>query len=361
MTSSPNGATALNGTMQAARITKHGGLGAVSVVNQPIPEPGFGEVLVEIHAVGLNHLDLWVRRGVPGHKFPLPLTPGCDGAGIVVSCGAGVSNVTPGEAVIISPGTSCGACKHCLSGRDPLCRDYGIFGETRDGTCAEYACIPAANVVPKPDSVAFHEAGCFALVALTAWTMLVERARIEPGEDVLILAGGSGVGSLGIQIAKLFGCRVIATAGSDAKLARLRELGADDVIHHGHEDIAGRVKELTDKRGVDVVFEHVGEATWQASLRSLAWGGRLVTCGATTGAHAECDLRMIFFKSLSILGSTMGSKGVVPQLVQLLGEGRLRAPIATTIPLSKIETAHRLLEERHVFGKVVVVPDRYYS
>ena len=345
-------------SMQSVWIAEHGGLEALSVCERPRPAPGPGEVLVEIRAAGLNHLDLWVRRGVPGHRFPLPLIPGCDGAGVIAACGEGVDHVAVGDAVIISPGTSCGVCPQCLAGQDPLCRSYGILGETQDGTCAEFACVPAANVVPKPERVSFLEAGCFALVALTAWTMLVERARIAPGEDVLILAGGSGVGSLGIQIAKLFGCRVIATAGSDAKLARLTELGADEVIHHGHEDIAARVKELTDKRGVDVVFEHVGEATWQASLRSLAWGGRLVTCGATTGAKAECDLRLVFFKSLSILGSTMGSKGTVPKLVKLLGDGQLRVQLAETLPLSKVETAHRLLEERHVFGKVVVVPDR---
>lgn len=348
-------------TMTCVEITDHGGLNALALVQRPIPVPEPGEVLVEVRATGLNHLDLWVRRGVPGHRFPLPIIPGCDGAGVVAACGSGVTNVEVGAAVILSPGTSCGVCTHCLEGRDPLCRDYGILGETRDGTCADYVCVPAANVIPKPDNVGFSEAGCFSLVALTAWTMLVDRAQIAPGEDVLILAGGSGVGSMAIQIAKMLGCRVIATAGSDAKLSRLRELGADDVIHHGNEDIAARVKELTDKRGVNVVFEHVGEATWQASLRSLAWGGRLVTCGATTGAKAECDLRLIFFKSLSILGSTMGSKGSVPLLVKLLGDGKLRAQIAETLPMSKIETAHRLLEERHVFGKVVVVPDRHHS
>ena len=343
------------GTQSAVRIPRHGDIEVLEwTPDAPCPECGPGQVRVEIRAVGLNHLDLWVRRGVPGHPFPLPITPGCDGAGTVAECGPGVDHLEPGTRVLISPGVSCGRCQACLSGRDPLCREYGILGETRDGTCADTAVVPAENIIPIPASVDFHEAGCFGLVALTAWTMLVERAACRAGEDVLILAGGSGVGSLAIQIAKLIGCRVIATAGGDDKCRRVAELGADDVIDHGREDIAGRVRELTGRRGVDVVFEHVGEATWDASLRSLAWGGRLVTCGATTGAQVKADLLVIFFKSISILGSTMGSKGEVPRLVKLLGEGRLRPVIGKVLPMEDVAEAHRLLEERQVFGKVVL-------
>lgn len=351
------GAGTVPDSMRCAWIAEHGDLEAIQLVERPRPVPGPNEALVELRASGLNHLDLWVRRGVEGHKFPLPMVPGCDGAGLVVDYGPGSQPFPIGSEVILSPGTSCGYCEACLSGRDPLCRQYGILGETRDGTCAEFIVVPIANLVQKPPGVSFEEAGCYALAALTSWTMLVERARIQAGETVLILAGGSGVGSLGIQIARLHGCRVIATAGSDDKCRRLIELGADETIQHRDEDIAARVKHLTGRRGVDVVFEHVGLETWQASLRSVAWGGRIVTCGATTGAKVESDLRAIFFKNLSILGSTMGSKGSMPRLVEFLGNGTLRAPVAHTLPLSRVADAHRELEERRVFGKVVLVPD----
>ncbi len=348
---------ALAPRMLALQVAHHGGFDALRLGDLPRPKPGPGEVLIEMHASGMNHLDIWVRRGVPGHRFPLPLVLGSDGAGVVREVGAGIGDVAPGAEVILSPGTSCGRCAHCLAGRDPLCRAYGILGESRDGTAAEYACVPAANLLPKPAALGFVEASCFALATLTAWTMLVRRARLECGEEVLVLAGGSGVGSMAIQIAKLHGCRVIASAGGIEKCARLRDLGADEVIDHTQEDIAARVRELTGKRGVDVVVEHVGEATWQASLRSLARGGRLVTCGATSGARGECDLRAIFFKGLSILGSTMGSKGDLPRLVELVAAGRLRPVVGRVLPLSRAAEAQRLLEERQVFGKIVLVPD----
>lgn len=343
-------------TMKAAWIEQHGDFSALQYTDRPRPEPGPGEVLVEVQASGLNHLDLWVRRGVPGHQFPLPLIPGCDGAGVIREVGAGVA-LDVGSEVILAPGVSSGTSEACALGFDHLSRDYGILGETRDGTCAEYCVVPARNAIPKPAGIPFEVAGCFALVALTSWTMLMERARVQPGESVLVIAGTSGVGSLAIQIAKLAGCHVIATAGSDEKCAKTLELGADHAIHHGNESIASRVKEFTSRRGVDVVFEHVGEATWEASLRSLAWGGRLVTCGATTGAAVQLDLRALFFKNITLLGSTMGSLGAVHKLVRLLGEGKLKAPVDRVLPLSEVRQAHQVLEERQALGKVVLVPD----
>ncbi|MGE3163666.1 MAG: zinc-binding dehydrogenase [Planctomycetota bacterium] len=342
--------------MKAAWVERHGELDAVSVAQRPVPTPPPGHVLVSLRASGMNHLDLWVRRGVPGHSFPLPLVLGSDGAGVVVERGLGVDQVELGTEVIISPGTSCGVCAACLSGRDPLCRHYRILGEARDGTCAEFLAVPVANVLPKPKSTTFEEAGSFVLSSLTAWTMLVDRAQIRAGETVLVLAGGSGVGVMAIQIAKLHGCTVIATAGSDQKCARLRSLGADEVIHHGRESVPDRVKSMTARRGADVVLEHVGKTTWVDSVASTAWGGRIVTCGATTGADVAIDLRTVFFKQLSILGSTMGSKGTVARLVDLLGSGRLRSIVSDVLPLARIQDAHRLLEDRSVFGKIVIVP-----
>ena len=343
-------------TMRAIRIEAHGGLDALRATEVPRPNPGPGEVLVEVRAAGLNHLDLWVRKGVPGHQFPLPLIPGCDGAGIVKALGEGTQRAEIGDEVILAPGLSCGVCERCLSGRDPFCSKYGILGETRDGTCAEFVCVPEANLIPKPKRTPWDEAGCFALVALTAWTMLTDRARLGPGETVLILAGGSGVGSLGIQIAKFLGARVVATAGGAEKCARVAALGADEVIDHSEASISEAVKRWTSGRGVDVVFEHVGAATWDESLKSLAWGGRLVTCGATTGAEARVHLRRLFFKNQSILGSTMGPRSHLFPLVDLFEQRILTPVLSETLSLTELPEAHRRLEAREVFGKLVVTP-----
>ncbi len=342
--------------MNAIRVEEHGDLTQLSLSQIPRPTPGPGEVLVEVRAAGLNHLDLWVRRGVPGHQFPLPLVVGCDGAGVVVSVGPNIERAKVGDEVIVAPGISCGVCAACLQGNDPLCSKYGIFGETRDGLCAEYAVVPEANLIPKPPAVDWPEAGSFALVALTAWTMITDRAQLQPGESMLVIAAGSGVGSLAVQIGRYLGCHVIATAGGEKKCAQLPALGADQVIDHHRESIAERVAELTDRRGVDVVFEHVGEETWKESLASLAWGGRLVTCGATTGAAASIHLRRLFFKNQSILGSTMGPRAHLHRLVKLLERGLIEPKVAHTFPLKEISKAHQLLEAREVFGKIALLP-----
>lgn len=344
--------------MHAARVTKHGDVEAVEWTTVPRPEPAAGEVRVRVAAAGMNHLDLWVRRGVAGHRFPLPLILGSDGAGVVDAAGTGVESVALGSEVILAPAVSCESCPACESGDDPMCRQYSILGEDRDGTCAEFVVVPASCVFPKPDSVDWATAAAFPLATLTAWTMLIRRAALREGETVLVLAGTSGVGNMAIQIARLHGCRVIATAGGPEKCARLVTLGADEVIDHGSEDITQRVRELTAKRGVDIVFEHVGAATWADSLRSLARGGRLVTCGATTGPGVELDLRLIFYKRLSILGSTMGARADLPHLIERLGAGELRPLIGARLPMAEVRDAHRLLEERQVTGKVVLLPDR---
>lgn len=322
----------------------------------PDPVPGPGEVQVALRASGLNHLDTWVRRGVPGHAFPLPMIPGCDGSGVVASVGPGVTAVKEGDAVALAPGLSCGWCAPCSEGRDNLCRQYGILGETRDGTNAGLVVVPERNCLPKPEGVSFEDAAAVPLAFLTAWTMLLDRAQARPGELVLVHAAGSGVGIAAIQVARLLGATVIATAGTADKRERALALGASHAVDYTQADWGREVHAISGRRGVDVVVDHVGEPTFAGSLRALRKGGRLVTCGATAGAEAAVNLRLVFFKSLSILGSTMGSRGSLHRIMQLVGEGRLRPVVDRVLPLSAVKDAHALLADRAVFGKIVLVP-----
>lgn len=340
--------------MKAVVVREHGGYDKLLLEELPEPAPGACEVLVDVKTVSLNHLDAWVRRGVPGHAFPLPLVLGCDFAGVVRELGPGARGFAAGDRVVVLPGFSCGQCAACLSGADMLCRGYGIFGETKSGGACERIAVPVENLVKLPDGFGFVEAAATPLVFLTAWHMLVARAEVRPGEDVLVQAAGSGVSSAAIQIAKLLGARVIATAGSDAKAAKARELGADVVVNHRTQDVLETVRNVTGKRGVDVVIDHVGEATWEKSVRALARGGRLVTCGATTGPKAAIDLRVLFFKGLSLLGSTMGSKGELHTILPLVFAGKLRPVIAAVMKLDEVRRAHELLESREAFGKIVL-------
>jgi len=345
--------------MKAVVIREHGDLDVLRIEERDIPEPGPGQIRLRVEACAMNHLDTWVRRGVPGHTFPLPIIPGCDVSGVVDHLGPGVADASPlkqGDEVLVEPGISCGHCEHCADGDDNLCRRYGIVGETRDGGCAEYLVVPSRNCLPKPASLTFEQAAAIPLVFLTAWHMLVARCGIKPGDDVLIHAAGSGVGSAALQIAGLFGARTIVTAGTDAKLAKARELGADVVINYQSTEWHKEVRAVTDKRGVDIAVDHVGEPTIGKSIASLAKGGRLVTCGATAGFKLETDLRLVFFKSLSILGSTMGSHGELFDILRLVERGRLRPVVHATLPMAEIKEAHRILADREVFGKVVVTP-----
>jgi NADPH:quinone reductase-like Zn-dependent oxidoreductase len=324
---------------------------------RPAPEPGPGQVRVKVAAVALNHLDTWVRRGVPGHVFPLPLVPGSDAAGVVEALGPGVANARPGDRVAVAPGVSCGACLACLAGRDHLCPHYGILGETQDGACAELVVVPARNLIPIPDAMSFSDAAAVSLVFMTAWHMLVARAELRPGEDLLVHAAGSGVGSAAIQIARLWGARrIIAVASTPEKLARAKDLGATHLVCSKDQDIAVEVKKITEKRGVDVVFEHTGADTWAASMRSIKWAGRIVTCGATSGFEVKLDLRPVFFKSLSILGSTMGSQGELREVWEHVRAGSLRPVVDVVWPLDRVRDAHERMGRREHFGKIVLTP-----
>lgn len=339
--------------MRAITFSEHGGPGVLRYGEVPEPRIGPGEVLVRVAACALNHLDIWVRRGIPGVKIPLPHILGSDIAGEIVQVGEGVTRCRVGDKVLLAPGISCGECPQCLAGDDNLCRHYTLFGYMVDGGYAEYVKSPAANVFPIPTGLGFAEAAAIPLVFLTAWHMLVERARLKPGEQVLVLGGSSGVGTAAIQIAKVAGARVIATAGTEEKLAKSRQIGADEAILHGKSDLSRDVKGLTGG-GVDVVFEHVGTATWDQSIRSLVPGGRLVTCGATTGHDATLDIRYLFSRNLSILGSYMGRKSELYAVLDLVGRGLLKPVIDRVMPLARAGEAQTRLENREQFGKVVL-------
>ena len=340
--------------MKAIIFSEHGGPEVLRYAEVREPEIGANEVLVRVRACALNHLDLWVRRGMPGITIPMPHIPGSDIAGEVARVGEKVSGVQPGGRVLLSPGISCGHCVYCLRGDDNLCRQYTLFGYGVEGGYAEYVASPAVNVIPTPPNLGFEEAAAVPLVFLTAWHMLITRAQLKPDETVLVLGAGSGVGSAAIQIAKTAGARVIATAGSELKLQKARELGADETFLHSIEHWSREVKRLTGRRGVDVVFEHVGEATWQESLASLAPGGRLVTCGATTGYDGKIDLRYLFTRHISILGSYMGSKAELYPVLDLVKRGLVKPVIDTVMPLTKAREAHERLEKREQFGKIVL-------
>jgi NADPH:quinone reductase-like Zn-dependent oxidoreductase len=340
--------------MKAILYDEHGGPEVLKYTDTSKPTIGAKEVLVRVRACALNHLDLWIRKGISGQKTPMPHIPGSDIAGEVADVGAGVDNVKVGDHVMLQPGISCGLCDKCLAGADNFCRVYTLFGQGVDGGCAEYVKSPAVNCVPIPNEIPFEEAAAFPLVSTTAWHMLMTRAQLRAAETVLVLGAGSGVGTAAIQIAKAAGARVIATAGSDAKLAKARELGADDVINHSTQKIADEVKKLTNRRGVQVVFEHTGEATWEDSIRSLEPGGRLVTCGATTGYNGALDIRYLFTRQLSVLGSFMGSKAELFPALELYKRGKLKPVIDIVLPLEKCQEAHERLEHREQFGKVVL-------
>jgi NADPH:quinone reductase-like Zn-dependent oxidoreductase len=340
--------------MKAVIFHQHGGPDVLKYTDAPDPIIRPNEVLVRVKACALNHLDLWVRRGIPGVQFPLPHIPGSDISGEIAQIGADVTAARVGQRVVLAPGVSCGKCPACLAGQDNRCRQFTNLGYMIDGGYAEFVRAPEVNCLPYPENLSFEEAASIPLVFQTAWHMLLSRAELQPGEDVLVLGAGSGVGSAAIQIAKFFGARVIATAGSDEKLQKAKELGAGQLINHKTQKIRDEVRRITNKRGVDVVFEHVGTATWDDSLASLAAGGRLVTCGATTGYDAKVDLRFLFSRQLSLLGSYMGTKTELQTVMKLVAAGKLKPIVDRVFPLNEAAAAHTYLESSSQFGKVVL-------
>jgi NADPH:quinone reductase-like Zn-dependent oxidoreductase len=339
--------------MKAVVLSEQGGPEVLRYTDFPEPAIGAREVLVRVRACALNHLDLWVRRGLPGRNVPFPHIPGSDISGEIAKVGEGVTNVKVGDKVLLAPGVSCGQCAHCVAGRDNFCKEYVLFGSTIHGGYAQFVKSPAVNAIPIPGNLSFEEAAAIPLVFLTAWHMLFYRAHLQPAEEVLVIAAGSGVGSAAIQIAKATGARVIATAGSEPKLAKAKELGADEVLLHKGE-FAREVKRLTSGRGVDVVFEHVGAATWDQSVYSLSVGGRLVTCGATTGFDGKVNIGYLFARQLSILGSFMGHKSELFAVLELFKRGLLKPVVDSVFPLERAADAHKRLENREQFGKVVL-------
>jgi NADPH:quinone reductase-like Zn-dependent oxidoreductase len=342
--------------MKAAIFRQHGGPEVLEYADVPDPRMRADEVLIQVKACALNHLDIFVRRGMPGIKIPLPHILGNDIAGVVRDVGELVTWAKPGNDVMVHPGVSCGHCEACLSGQDNLCREYDIIGYRRDGGYAELVAVPGVNIFPKPPQLSWEEAAALPLVTVTAWHMLVTRANVQPGEDVLVHAAGSGVGSVAIQIAKLRGARVITTASTDEKLAKARDLGADVTINYTQEEWPKEVRRVTDRKGVDVVVEHTGAATWPGSISSLKNNGRLVTCGATSGYDAHTDLRQVFYRHLTLLGSFMGSKAELLEAMKFVREGKIHAVVDRVLPLSEARRAHELIEDRAQFGKIVLRP-----
>jgi NADPH:quinone reductase-like Zn-dependent oxidoreductase len=340
--------------MKALAFKEFGGPDKLHLMDVPDPKPGPDEVLVRVRACALNHLDLFVREGIPALKTPLPFWTGCDIAGDVAEVGSGVTHLKAGERVCVNPNLTCGRCEFCMQGEDSLCVRYGILGEHVPGGLAEYVKVRGDSVLPLPAHVGYEEAASFILTNMTAWRMVVTQGQVRAGQDVLILGVGGGVSSTAVQIAKLAGARVLVTSGSDAKLERARALGADIGINYAREDWAKAVYEKTGKRGVDLVIENVGAATWKQSLRCLRKGGRLVTCGATTGPLGETDIRIVFWNQIHIIGSTMANRREFNEVMRLFFAGRLRPIVDEVVPLKDGAAAQQRLAEGQQFGKIVL-------
>jgi 2-desacetyl-2-hydroxyethyl bacteriochlorophyllide A dehydrogenase len=340
--------------MKAVLFREHGGPDKLSYGDLPTPSIGSQEVLVRVKACALNHLDIWVREGNPAYPMPLPHVLGSDVAGIVEQVGAQVDSVTAGQRVFVSPGISCWKCEQCLAGRDNMCRSYSLLGAMAHGGYAEYVKVPFRNVLPITENLSFEQAAAFPLVSVTASHMLFALAGLQHGETVLIMGAGSGVGMMAIQMAKLAGARVMTTVGSDDKIPKAVILGADAVINHAKEKVSERVKLLTEGRGVDVVIEHIGPEVWETALGSLAKGGRLVTCGATTGGEVKLNLRYVFSRQLTIKGSYMGTRAELVKAAELMGQGRLISVIDRTFPLQEARAAQELMLRRQFFGKILL-------
>jgi NADPH:quinone reductase-like Zn-dependent oxidoreductase len=342
--------------MKALAFHEHGGIEKLKYQDVPDPKPGAGDVLVRVKAAALNHLDLFVREGLPGLKLPMPFWSGCDIAGDVVEVGAAVPDVKVGDRVAVNPNLHCGRCEYCQKGQHSLCVSYGILGEHTHGGLAELVKVDGRKVLTLPDHVKYEDAAAFVLVNMTAWRMLVSQAQLRAGEDLLIIGVGGGVSSTGVQIGKLCGARVWVTSSSDEKLERARALGADEGINYSKDDWVKVIGQKTGRRGVDVVLENVGAATWPGAIRALAKGGRLVTCGGTSGPICETDVRQVFWKQISIIGSTMATNAEFAEVMGQLFRGRLKAIVDSVMPLKDGAAAQERLAAGKQFGKIVLTP-----
>lgn len=341
--------------MKAIRFHAHGGPDVLRYEDVPEPVAGPGEAVVRVRACALNHLDFWVREGIPAYKISLPHILGCDVAGEIAQAGEGVSRVKKGDRVAVSPGRSCGRCESCLAGLDNQCKDYGIIGaQGGPGGYAEYLRVPESCLLPLPGNLSFEEGAAYPLTFLTAWHMLMTLGRCGPDSTVLVLGAGSGVGVAASQVAKLAGAFVIAVSTSEEKLEKAVKLGADAGIHSPPQDILKSVHKLTRGNMADIAVEHVGPAVFDAALKSLKPGGRLVTCGATTGPTVELDMRYVFSRQLQILGSKMGTQSEMRQVARLVAGGRLKPVVDRTFPLAQARQAHEYLAQKKQFGKVVL-------
>src|ERR671923_1317660 len=340
--------------MKAVAFHEFGGPEKLRYEDAPEPSVSDTEALIHVRACALNHLDIWARQGTRSERIPLPHISGSDISGEIVKAGDLVKDHKPGDKVVIAPGISDGTCEYCSSGWDSLCDNYKIIGYETQGGYAEYVSVPASNILPIPDNLSFEEAASVPLVFLTAWHMLTTRAHLTAGETVLVWGAGSGVGSAAIQVAKVLGAKVIATAGSGDKLEKARKLGADWVVNHREQDVPAEVKKVTNGKKANVVFDHIGQATWEKSMRSMAPAGRLVNCGVTSGGKAEIDIRYIFVKQFSLMGSYMGGRGELLKVLAFFDEGRLKPVVDSVFPLRDASAAQSRMEKSEHFGKIVL-------
>ncbi|MBI3318602.1 MAG: zinc-binding dehydrogenase [Candidatus Omnitrophica bacterium] len=340
--------------MKAILFNRHGGLEVLKYAEAPVPKISETEALIEVEACGLNHLDLWIRQGLPGVPVPMPHIVGSEIVGKVSRLGSKVTHVKKGDRVLVAPGIHCGACPLCRAGRESICREFKVVGLQTNGGYAEAAAVPGKNLIRVSSKLKPEEWAAVPLVFLTAWHMLITRGKLSAGESVLIHGGGSGIGSAAIQVAKLCGATVFSTVGSEWKMKRAKALGADWVIDYARRDFPDEVQRLTEGRGVDLVFEHIGPATWRGSMKCMARGGRMVICGATTGPLVELDLRFFFMRELSVSGCYLGSRQELDQVVNLISEGKLKPVVDTVFPLKEAAKAQATLESRNFFGKLVL-------
>jgi len=345
--------------MKAVVFDKHGGPEVLTVRQVPVPSISPNEALLRIRAIGLNYNDVWGRRGLPGMDFHLPHISGTDASGVVEAVGSEVTNVKVGDEVVVNGALSCMACASCIRGEPFVCAQFRIWGFQTgplDGAQAEYGKVPAAHLVPKPANLSWEEAASMPLVLVTAWRMLVTRARIRPGDFVLVWGGAGGLGTMAVQICKLFGARAIAVVAGEAKAALARELGAEFVIDRKSQRVVREIQKITERRGVDIVFEHVGEATWETSILALKWGGTIVICGATTGFQAGVDLRFLWNKQQNYLGSHFGTTAELVDALAFVRRGLIKPVVMKVLPLEAVTEAHAIMEKDEVIGKLVLTP-----